>query len=162
MGISISVSPGSVSEIDPVLRSNRSVSATISASTDDPINETVDFVSAALTGVIEPDLTIIPGSSSVSIIGTYADPFLDIFTFVSKRSSNKIETPTTVISIENMPANKELYNLNQDERSKVTKTFTVTVFFTSFGSPLTANFSITQELLNEIEPMRLFMDNYYN
>lgn len=159
MAISITVSPvGDTStEIDSTTRSIRAVNATITASTDD-ISETIDFVDAVLVGNAEPGLTITSGAPSVSIVGTYVDPFVDIFTFVSKGSSDKIETPTNVISIQNVPANRDLFNLNQDLNQITTKIFTIEVT----TNLTTAQFTVTQDITNELEPIRLFMDTYYD
>lgn len=160
MAISIIVSPAgdTVTEIAETTRSIRTINATITASSDDVL-ETINFVTATLGGVSEQNLTITPSSSSVSIVGTYADPFVDILTFVSKGSSNKIETPTSVISIENMPPNKELFNLNQDLSQIETKIFTIVV---TFNTSFTQQFNVTQKILNELEPIRFFMDTYYD
>lgn len=160
MAISISVSPvgDSPTEVQETTRSLRSINATITASTDDVL-ETINSVSASLAGVSEPGITITPGSTSVTIVGTYADPFSDIFTYVSKGSSTKLETPTTAVGTENMPANKELYNLNQDLTQIATKTFNITV---TYNTTLTQGFTVTQDILNELEGIRSFMDTYYN
>ena len=160
MAISITVSPvgDTPTEVQETTRALRSINATVTASTDD-ILETINFVTATLSGVVEPGLTITPGNTSVTIIGTYEDPFSDIFTFVSKDSSTKLETPTSVIGITNMPANKELFNLNQDLTQIETKTFNITV---TYNTSLTQGFTVTQDILNELEGIRSFMDNYYD
>ena len=41
-------------------------------------------------------LTITPGTTSVSISGTFDDPFSDSFTYVDKGGTNLVDTPTTV------------------------------------------------------------------
>lgn len=160
MAISITVSPvgDTPTELLETTRSLRSINATVTASTDDVL-ETINFVTATLAGVVEPGLTITPGTTSVTIVGTYADPFSDVFTFVSKGSSTKLETPTSIISAENMPADKDMFNLNQDLTQIETKTFTITV---TYNTTLTEVFTVTQDILNELEPIRSFMDNYYN
>ena len=110
MAISIVVLPAgdTPTEIQSTTRSVREVNATITASGDELESNIV--VSAILTGVSEPGLTITPGPILVTIIGKFIDPFLDTFKFVSKGSSNKIETPTTVVGVQNMPPKKELFD----------------------------------------------------
>ena len=159
MAISITVSPvgDTPTEILETTRSIRSINATVTASTDDVL-ETINLVTAT-SGVSEPGLTITPGNTSVTIIGTYADPFSDFFTFVSKGSSTKLETPTTIVSVANVPADKELFNLNQDLTQIETKTFNITV---TYNTSLTQGFTVTQDILNELEGIRSFMDNYYD
>lgn len=160
MAISITVSPvgSSPTEIQSTTRSIRSINATITASTDD-VMETINFVNASLSGVSEPGLTITPGNTSVSLVGTYADPFSDVFTFVSKGSSTKLEAPTVVVGTENMPANRELYNLNQDLSQTETKTYSVIV---TYNTNLTQGFTVTHDILNELEGIRSFIDTYYD
>jgi len=160
MAISITVSPvgNAPTEIQETSRSVRAVNATITASSSDML-DVINSVTATLSGISEPGITITPGNTSVSIVGTYADPFSDVFTFVSKGSSTKLETPSTAIGTENMPAGRELYNLNQDLTQIATKTFSVTVTFNTIS---TQTFTVTQDILNELEGIRSFMDTYYD
>ena len=102
-------------------------------------------------------LTITPGTSSVSISGTFDDPFSDSFTYVEKGGTNLVDTPTTVIGVSNMPANKEYYLLDQDTRNYVIVTFTIQVVETA-PSPYTGSNTVTTtatlQVNNEWEGIR--------
>lgn len=113
---------------------------------------------------ITSTLTITPGQNQVSISGTFDDPFSDSFTYVEKGSTNLVETPTTIIGVSNMPANKEYYLLDQDTRNYVILTFTIVVtIFTSIGNTTsTETFTATLQVNNEWEGIRSFVDTYYD
>ena len=109
-------------------------------------------------------LTITPGQNQVSISGTFDDPFSDSFTYVEKGSTNLVETPTTIIGVSNVPANKEYYLLDQDTRNYVILTFTivVTIFATIGNTTSTETFTATLQVNNEWEGIRSFVDTYYD
>ena len=109
-------------------------------------------------------LTITPGQNQVSISGTFDDPFSDSFTYVEKGSTNLVETPTTIIGVSNVPANKEYYLLDQDTRNYVIITFTivVTIFATIGNTTSTETFTATLQVNNEWEGIRSFVDTYYD
>ena len=158
MAISILVSPGGddpATEIQETTRTARAVNATITATAD--AGEIIESVSASLN-VSEPNIVITDGEESVTIIGTYLDPFLDTFRYVSKGSSNLLESPSTAIGVANMPPNKDLYELDQDRRQDTTKYFTITVV-SDLG---TETFNVTQKILNDLEGIRSFMETYYD
>ena len=113
---------------------------------------------------ITSTLTITPGQNQVSISGTFDDPFSDSFTYVEKGSTNLVETPTTIIGVSNMPANKEYYLLDQDTRNYVIVTFTivVTIFATIGNTTSTETFTATLQVNNEWEGIRSFVDTYYD
>ena len=113
---------------------------------------------------ITSTLTITPGQNQVSISGTFDDPFSDSFTYVEKGSTNLVETPTTIIGVSNMPANKEYYLLDQDTRNYVILTFTivVTIFTTIGNTTSTETFTATLQVNNEWEGIRSFVDTYYD
>ena len=113
---------------------------------------------------ITSTLTITPGQNQVSISGTFDDPFSDSFTYVEKGSTNNVETPTTIIGVSNMPANKEYYLLDQDTRNYVIITFTivVTIFATIGNTTSTETFTATLQVNNEWEGIRSFVDTYYD
>ena len=110
-------------------------------------------------------LTITPGTTSVNISGTFDDPFSDSFTYVEKGGTNLVDTPTTIIGVSNMPANKEYYLLDQDTRNYVIVTFTIQVVETA-PSPYTDSNTVTTtatlQVNNEWEGIRSFVDTYYD
>ena len=113
---------------------------------------------------ITSTLTITPGQNQVSISGTFDDPFCDSFTYVDKGGTNLVDTPTTIIGVSNMPANKEFYLLDQDTRNYVILTFTiaVTIFTPAPDTTSTVNFTATLQVNNEWEGIRSFVDTYYD
>tara|TARA_B100001564_G_scaffold191581_1_gene160963 strand:- start:67 stop:600 length:534 start_codon:yes stop_codon:yes gene_type:complete len=112
---------------------------------------------------ITSTLTITPGQNQVSISGTFDDPFSDSFTYVEKGSTNLVETPTTIIGVSNMPANKEYYLLDQDTRNYVILTFTIVVTIEDLAATTsTETFTATLQVNNEWEGIRSFVDTYYD
>ena len=113
---------------------------------------------------ITSTLTITPGTTSVNISGTFDDPFSDSFTYVEKGSTNLVETPTTIIGVSNMPANKEYYLLDQDTRNYVIVTFTILVEVTTTigNTTSTVTKTATLQVNNEWEGIRSFVDTYYD
>ena len=111
-------------------------------------------------------LTITPGTTSVSISGTFDDPFSDSFTYVDKGGTNLVDTPTTVVGVSNMPAGKDFYFLDQDTRWYVIVTFTIEVVetepLTLGGATNTVTRTATLRVENEWEGIRSFVDTYYD
>ena len=110
-------------------------------------------------------LTITPGTSSVSISGTFNDPFSDSFTYVEKGGTDLEDTPTTVVGVSNMPAGKDFYFLDQDQRWYVLVTFTIQVVETApspYTGSNTAIFYPTLRVENSWEGIRSFVDTYYD
>ena len=110
-------------------------------------------------------MTITPGTNSVSISGTFDDPFSDSFTYVDKGGTDLVDTPTTTIGVANVPPNKEFYFLDQDTRYYVMVTFTIQVVETA-PSPYTGSNTVTKtatlRVENEWEGIRSFVDTYYD
>lgn len=158
MAISITISPAGLdplTQIADTTRAIRTINATITGVSDD-VSETIESVTATL-GESEPGVVITNGVSSVSIVGKYVDPFEDIFTYVEKGSSDLIETPKEVISVRNMPPNKDFYNLDQDTRAESIRNYTIRVK-TNMSS---YNFGVTHTIYNEWEGLRTFVADYY-
>ena len=110
-------------------------------------------------------LTITPGTNSVSISGTFDDPFSDTFTYVEKGGTNLVDTPITVVGVSNMVPNKEYYDLDQDTRWYVIVTFTIQVVETApspYTGSNTVNKTATLQVNNEWEGIRSFVDTYYD
>jgi len=120
--------------------------------------EIIDSV-GAIIDTDEPSVLITPGQTSVSIVGSYRDPFKDILTYVEKGSSNVLETPVVVEGIANLPPNKDFYDLKQDQSQQSVRTYTITVNLKS-GSPQT--FTLTHKILNDLDSMQSFIASYFN
>jgi len=141
--------------IPDTTRESRTVNVIITAIPG--MAEIISSVSASLD-IVEPDVIITSGESSVSIVGTYKDPFEDFLTYVERGSSNLLETPKVVKSISNLPPQKDFYELDQDRNDFVTRTYTITVNLNSGSSE---TFILTHNILNDLEGMRLFVSSYY-
>ena len=147
----------------PNFTMNQTVSASCSVASPNVCN--VTNVTASVQGN-QPDLVITPGSTSVSITGTLEDPFVDEFKYVEQGESDKSSTPVTVQRLVNMPPDKVMFDLNQDNTSYTTETFTVTVQWESGpAGNLTAQtpavFTLELKIYNEWEGIRSFISNYY-
>lgn len=153
--MAITITPDEATGLTDITRPNFTMNQTVTASSDDG-SDTITNVTASVAGS-QPDLVITPSSSSVSITGTLTDPFVDEFTYVEPGESDKTQTPTVVQRIPNMPANKILYNLNQDNTTPYIETFTITVT----ADTGTTTFTLELKINNEYEGIRSFISNYY-
>ena len=147
----------------PNFAMNQTVSASASATSPNVCN--VTNVTASVQGN-QPDLVITPGSTSVSITGSIEDPFVDEFKYVEQGESDKSSTPVTVQRLVNMPPDKVMFDLNQDNTSYTTETFTVTVQWESgptgnLTAQTPATFTLELKIYNEWEGIRSFISNYY-
>ena len=153
--MAITITPDEATGLTDITRPNFTMNQTVTASSDDG-SDTITNVTASVAGN-QPDLVITPSSSSVSITGTLTDPFVDEFTYVEPGESDKTQTPTVVQRIPNMPADKILYNLNQDNTTPYIETFTITVT----SDTGTTTFTLELKINNEYEGIRSFISNYY-
>ena len=112
--MSVTITPDVATGLADITRPNFAMNQTVSASATatSPNVAAVTNVTAVVTGT-QPDLVITPGTTSVSIGGTLQDPFNDQFTYVEKGTTYP-KTPVTVTKEDNMPADKLMYDLNQD------------------------------------------------
>lgn len=145
-------------ELTDITRPNFEINETITAIPDDPSVDTLENVTATFEGV-EPNLVITNGTESVSITGSFQDPFEDVFTYVDDGESDKTMTPIVVSGIPNVPEGKKLFDLDQDMSDPYVKTFNVVV---TYGGGQTETFEVTQNINNEFEGIRSFMDTYYD
>ena len=131
--MSVSISPDVATGLPDITRPNFTMNTSVSAScsVSSPNVCAVTNVSATVQGS-QPNLVITPGTTSVSITGTLADPFSDSFTYVEQGKTNLNSTPTTVEGTDNMPDDKVLYDLNQDGSNYVSEFFDITVQSVSY------------------------------
>jgi len=105
------------------------------------------------------------GSTSFTASGVYISGWEDIFNFVETDKSVNNAPIQTAINIDNMPENKNLFDLTQDMAATVTKIYSVTVDYTNsetFSSGTTI-INVPHIVENDWEAIRYFMDNYnYN
>ena len=155
--MSITITPDEATGLADITRPNftinQTVSATATASGGQVAN--VTNVTASVAGT-QPDLVITSGTTSVNIGGTLTDPFNDQFTYVEKGTTYP-KTPVTVTKVSNMPPDKLMYNLEQDNTTPYTETFTITVT----ADTGTTTFTLELKINNAYEGIRSFISNYY-
>ena len=156
--MAITITPDEATGLTDITRPNFTMNQTVTASSDDPENETITNVTASVAGS-QPDLVITSGTTSVNIGGTLTDPFNDQFTYVEKGTDTSLypKTPVTVTKISNMPSDKLMYNLEQDNTTPYTETFTITVT----ADTGTTTFTLELKINNAYEGIRSFISNYY-
>ena len=105
------------------------------------------------------------GTSVITVGGNWNDPFSDQFTYVEKGTDPSLypKTPVTVTQVGNMPSDKLMYNLNQDNSEFVTKGLFLTVSYEDINGVAQTNVSFYPEvkLYNSYERIRSFISNYY-
>ena len=153
--MAITITPDEATGLTDITRPNFTMNQTVTASSDDG-SDTITNVTASVAGS-QPNLVITPSSSSVSITDTLTDPFVDEFTYIDEGQSDRTQTPVTVQKIVNMPADKVMYNLNQDTTVYATETFTITVT----ADTGTTTFTLELKINNAYEGIRSFISNYY-
>ena len=165
--MAVTITPDEVTGLADITRPNFAMNQTVSASCSvaAPNVCNVTNVTATVQGN-QPDLVITPGSTSVSITGSIEDPFVDEFKYVEQGESDKTSTPVTVQRLVNMPPDKVMFDLNQDNTSYTTETFIVTVQWESgpagnLTAQTPATFTLELKIYNEWEGIRSFISNYY-
>ena len=164
--MSVTITPDEATGLTDITRPNFAMNQTVSASATatSPNVANVTNVTASVVGT-QPDLVITSGTTSVNIGGTLQDPFLDQFTYVEKGTTYP-KTPVTVTKVDNMPADKLMYNLEQDNTTPYIETFTVTVQWEegpvgNLVAQTPATFTLELKINNAYEGIRSFISNYY-
>ena len=105
------------------------------------------------------------GTSIITVGGNWNDPFSDQFTYVEKGTDPSLypKTPVTVTQVGNMPSDKLMYNLNQDNTEFVTKGLFLVVSYEDINGVAQPNVSFYPEVIlnNDYEGIRSFISNYY-
>lgn len=168
--MSVTITPDEVTGLADITRPNFAMNQTVSASatpTAPADTANVTNVTASVAGT-QPNLVITPGTTSVNIGGTLQDPFVDQFTYVEKGTDDSLypKIPVTVTKVDNMPSDKLLYDLNQDNTSPYIETFTVTVQWEqgtagNLVAQTPVTFTLELKINNEYEGIRSFISNYY-
>jgi len=165
--VSVTITPDEVTGLADITRPNFAMNQTVSASatpTAPATDANVTNVTASVAGT-QPNLVITPGTTSVNIGGTLQDPFNDQFTYVEKGTTYP-KTPVTVTKVSNMPSDKLMYNLEQDNTTPYTETFTITVQWEqgtagNLVAQTPVTFTLELKINNEYEGIRSFISNYY-
>ena len=168
--MSVTITPDEVTGLADITRPNFAMNQTVSASatpTAPADTANVTNVTASVVGT-QPNLVITPGTTSVNIGGTLQDPFEDQFTYVEKGTDESLypKVPVTVTKVDNMPSDKLLYNLDQDNTTPYIETFTVTVQWEegpvgNLVAQTPVTFTLELKINNEYEGIRSFISNYY-
>ena len=165
--MTVTITPDEATGLPDITRPNFTMNTSVSASctAQSPNQCAITNVSATVQGN-QPNLVITPGTTSVSITGTLADPFSDFFTYVEQGKTNLNTSPVTVEGTDNMPSDKVLYDLNQDGSNYVSEFFDITVEWESGTSgsmtaQTPATFTLELKIYNEWEGIRSFISNYY-
>ena len=167
--MTVTITPDEATDLADITRPNFAINQTVSASATAtaPNVANVTNVTASLQSGSEPDLVITDGTTSVNIGGTLQDPFVDEFTYIDEGESDKTQTPVTVQRVVNMPADKLMYNLNQDTTEYTSRFFTITVNWEegpvgNLVAQTPATFTLELKIYNEWEGIRAFISNYYD
>ena len=167
--MTVSITPDEATDLADITRPNFAINQNVSASdtATAPNVANVTNVTASLQSGSEPDLVITDGTTSVNIGGTLQDPFVDEFTYIDEGESDKTQTPVTVQRVVNMPADKLMYNLNQDTTEYTSRFFTITVNWEegpagNLVAQTPATFTLELKIYNEWEGIRTFISNYYD
>ena len=151
--MAITITPDEATGLTDITRPNFAINQTVTASSDG--GDTITNVTASVAGN-QPDLVITSGTTSVTIGGTLTDPFNDQFTYVEKGTTYP-KTPVTVTKVSNMPPDKLMYKLEQDNTTPYIETFTITVT----ADTGTTTFTLELKINNAYEGIRSFISNYY-
>ena len=166
--MTVTITPDEVTGFADITRPNfamnQTVSATATATAPNVAN--VTNVTASLQSGNEPDLVITDGTTSVNIGGSIQDPFVDEFTYLEQGQTDKVDTPVVVQRVVNMPPNKLMYNLNQDNTVFTSRFFTITVDWEegpagNLVAQTPVTFTLELKIYNEWEGIRAFISNYY-
>lgn len=109
----------------------------------------------------DPSIIINISGSSFTISGMYLSAWKDYFYYVEIGNSDKIQEPTIIEDIENVPKCKDMYFLNQDQKHFVIHEYSVTYEYTDESLiVLKDTIIIPHTVENNFEAMRSFMANY--
>jgi hypothetical protein len=151
MSVSVSVVPGADTVVSSTLRVG-TINATVIAEGD--AGESITNV----TSTTHTGITVTPGTDSCTLVGTYEDSYTDTFTYVEREKSDLNSTPVTIVGLANLPSGKTYYNLSQDTRNYVTKSYTVSVTYDGG----TENFTVTQDIYNTWDAIKDAVTSYYD
>ena len=138
----------------PTVERFQTFSTTISVSVDVGTITSVEFDK----DFIDPEITVSNSTSTLTVSGKHTTAFDgDEIIYVEKGSSDKLQTPSVVTSLANVPANKDLISVSQDPSEIKTRTYTANVNHTG-GSE---TFTITQIVDNDVTSAKIFLEDYY-
>lgn len=122
----------------------------------------------ATHGTAEDDtVTITNSNTGFTAVGKYISGWNDVFTFCDAKTSDKEQTPQTVVGAHKMPDGKNLFSLSQDLSAFKYKVYNVDVNYTELVgvppavTPVVKQGTITiqHKCHNNEQAIRQFMDN---
>jgi hypothetical protein len=150
--LTITASPASV--LSSVIR-DQTFSRTITFSAT--AGETI-FSANCVKNFVDSNVTIANGVSSVVISGKHITAFdADEIKYVDKGSSDRLQTPVVSNKFADVPANKDLFEVNQDPSASKTRTYTVTVVHSAGVN----TFNFSQLITNGVTVGYNFLKDYY-
>lgn len=144
----------------PVAFRGRNINETVAVSVPGTILE----ITVTLEGD-QDEIVIETSNSGFTITGKYISGWQDIFTYVEAGESDQTETPKTAVDIANMPPDKNLYNLDQDQKQSIFRNYRVAVVFENEETftEETLEATLTHQVDNDLDAIKDFMANYnYN
>ena len=133
-------------------------------------NTTIEVISANTKSVFLANSGFFGLSSNqCQANGVYVTPFSDIFQYVNRGRSTNYESAKSIVGTTLLPRDQDFFDLVQDLREKVTKEYKVTVNYTNTAPSGNASlaysnsfvFVVEQDIINDIERMRVFVQQYY-
>ena len=130
-------------------------SQTITASSN--LGETIISVTATLDEE-DSGIVITPGATSVTLSGKHTIGFSDFAKYITKGSSDKIEDPSEINKLSEIPENVDLFEYAPSPIGSLTKNINVLVT-TTLG---VFEYPLTQEVNNNVEEFTRYIHNYYS
>lgn len=150
----MSIIANPLSELTSVIRSG-TFSQTISFTGD--ASETISSANG-VKNFTDANVFVSNSTSSVTISGNHTTAFTqDEIKYVDKGSSDLLQTPTVITRFDQVPLNKDLFQVNQDPSSGITRTYTVVVTH-SLG---VNTFTFSQVVNNDVTTGYNFLQEYY-
>ena len=122
----------------------RNTSFTRTLTVEPEEGETINTISVT-SSLPDTHISITVEDDTITIGGMYYSGFSDTAKYVEKGSSNKLQAPTVVNSLDSLPPNKDLYEFNQDGTASITVTYTIDV---EYDSEITDTETITHVVKN--------------
>lgn len=121
--------------------------------------ETINTISVT-PSAIDTHVTITTSvlNSRVTISGMYVSGFHDNAKYVSKGSSDLLETPTVVNSLDALPPNKDLFEFNQDGTPSISINYVISV---KYESEVIDTKTLTQTVRNSTSLGYNILNSYF-
>jgi hypothetical protein len=137
---------------------NQSVVVSVASTEEEDFS--VTELSVVLLGEQDP-ITITVDEPTITFDGTYLSGWDDVFTYVPVGESDRTASPIES-TLNDLPDGQNLYDLDQDQKHFITRTYEVTVTYIGSVSQetTTETVNLVHEVFNDLESIRSFMGNY--